>query len=213
MTNPSSRLITLIMLLQRRPNQKAAELARTLDVSVRTLHRYFEQLDEMGIPVYAERGPYGGFSLVRGYKMPPLVLTPEEAVASFLGLSLVEEMWGQLYRPAALGALAKLENLLPDEQRQEIAWARRSLLATGLHRSDQQALAATLEKLRSATREHRRVHLHYQGQAATSRDARPLRAGASLGLVVRDRLLPPARWPAHFPGRSHRHPECARDQL
>jgi len=173
MTSPSSRLITLIMLLQRRPNQKAAELAKSLDISVRTLHRYFEQLDEMGIPVYAERGPYGGFSLVRGYKMPPLVLTPEEAVASFLGLSLVEEMWGQLYRSAGVGAMAKLENLLPDEQRQEIAWARRSLLATGLHRSDQQALAATLEKLRSATRERRRVHLHYQGQAATSRDVDP----------------------------------------
>jgi predicted DNA-binding transcriptional regulator YafY len=77
MTHPSSRIITLIMLLQSKPNQKASDLARKLDVSVRTLHRYFEQLDEMGVPVYAERGPYGGFSLVRGYKMPPLVLTPE----------------------------------------------------------------------------------------------------------------------------------------
>jgi predicted DNA-binding transcriptional regulator YafY len=173
MTSPSSRLITLIMLLQRRPNQKAAELAKALDISVRTLHRYFEQLDEMGIPVYAERGPYGGFSLVRGYKMPPLVLTPEEAVASFLGLSLVEEMWGQLYRSAGVGAMAKLENLLPDEQRQEIAWARRSLLATGLHRSDQQALAATLDKLRSATREHRRVHMSYQGREPSTRNLDP----------------------------------------
>ena len=173
MTSPSSRLITLIMLLQRTPNQKAARLAQDLDISVRTLHRYFEQLGEMGIPVYAERGPYGGFSLVRGYKMPPLVLTPEEAVACFLGLSLVEEMWGQLYRSAALGALAKLENLLPDEQRQEVAWARRSLLATGMHRSDQQALAEVLEKLRCATREHHRVHMDYQGREHSTRDLDP----------------------------------------
>jgi predicted DNA-binding transcriptional regulator YafY len=173
MTKPSTRIITLIMLLQRKPNQKAAELAQALDVSVRTLHRYFEQLDEMGVPVYAERGPYGGFSLVRGYKMPPLILTPEEAVASFLGLSLVEEMWGKLYHSAALGALAKLENLLPDEQRQEIAWARRSLLATGMHRSDQQALTTILEQLRRATREHRRVHLCYQGRETSTRDLDP----------------------------------------
>ena len=48
-------------------------------------------------PVYSERGPDGGFSLVRGYKMPPLVFTPEEAVAVFLGTGLVAEMWGQLY--------------------------------------------------------------------------------------------------------------------
>src|SRR5512138_1439981 len=102
------RLITLIMLLQNRPNQKAADLAAQLGVSVRTLHRYFAQLDEMGIPVYSERGPYGGFSLVRGYRMPPLVLTPEEAVAVFLGTGIVEELWGELYREAARGALAKL---------------------------------------------------------------------------------------------------------
>jgi len=107
MTNTATRLITLILLLQRQPNQKAADLAARLGISVRSLHRYIGMLDEMGIPVYSERGPYGGFSLVRGYKMPPLVFTPEEAVAVTLGTSLVGEMWGQLYQEAAQGALAK----------------------------------------------------------------------------------------------------------
>jgi predicted DNA-binding transcriptional regulator YafY len=163
MSQPASRLITLILLLQRMPNQKAAALAKELGVSVRTLHRYFAALDEMGIPIYAERGPYGGFSLVRGYKMPPLVLTPEEAVAVYLGTSLVGEMWGDLYAAAAKGALAKLDNLLPDEQRHEIAWARRSLVATGMHRTDQKAMAGRLERLRRANREHRTVRMAYQG--------------------------------------------------
>ena len=86
MSKPANRLLTLILLLQRKPNQKAAELAASLGVSVRTLHRYIEMLDEMGIPVYTGRGPYGGFSLVRGYKMPPLVFTPEEAVAVIVDL-------------------------------------------------------------------------------------------------------------------------------
>ncbi len=117
MTQPASRLITLIMLLQRQPNQKAADLAEKLGVSVRTLHRYFASLDEMGIPVYTERGRNGGFSLVRGYKMPPLVLSPEEATAVYLGASLVDGVWGNLYHEAAQGALAKLDNVLPDEQR------------------------------------------------------------------------------------------------
>jgi predicted DNA-binding transcriptional regulator YafY len=163
MSQPASRLITLILLLQRMPNQKAAELAKELGVSVRTLHRYFAALDEMGIPIYAERGPYGGFSLVRGYKMPPLVLTPEEAVAVYLGSSLVGEMWGDLYAAAAKGALAKLDNLLPDEQRHEIAWARRSLVATGMHRADQKAMAGRLERLRRANRGRRTVRMTYQG--------------------------------------------------
>lgn len=162
MTKPASRLLTLILLLQKRPNQKAAELAEQLGISVRSLHRYFEMLDEMGIPVYSERGPYGGFSLVRGYKMPPLIFTPEEAVAVHLGASLVGEVWGALYQDAALGALAKLENVLPDEQREEVAWARRSLVTTGLHRADMRLLTPLLDKLRRAVREYRRVSMTYR---------------------------------------------------
>ena len=162
MSTTATRLITLIMLLQRQPNQKAGGLAEKLGVSVRTLHRYFGMLDEMGIPIYAERGPYGGFSLVRGYKLPPLVFTPEEAVAIYLGTSLVSEMWGLLYQESAQGALAKLENVLPDEQRAEIAWARRSLIATGMHRADPSAQAPFLEKLRRAAREHRQADMEYQ---------------------------------------------------
>jgi predicted DNA-binding transcriptional regulator YafY len=165
MANTATRLISLIMLLQRRPNQKAAELAEQLGVSMRTLHRYIEMLDEMGIPVYSERGPHGGFSLVRGYKIPPLVFTPEEAVAVYLGTGLVEEMGGQLYRGAAQGALAKMDNMLPDEQRHEAAWARRTLLATHMHRADYTPLVPLLEKLRRATRERRRVNMVYRGRS------------------------------------------------
>jgi predicted DNA-binding transcriptional regulator YafY len=162
MNNTATRLITLIFLLQNQPNQKASDLAGKLGVSQRTVHRYFEMLDEMGIPIYAERGPYGGFSLVRGYKMLPLVFTLEEAVALVLGTGMVEEMWGELYRESARGALAKLENLLPEEQVREVAWARNSLVATGMNRSDLKALTPTLEKLRRAIREHRRLSMNYQ---------------------------------------------------
>jgi predicted DNA-binding transcriptional regulator YafY len=162
MNNTATRLITLIFLLQNQPNQKASELAEKLGVSLRTVHRYFDMLEEMGIPLYAERGPYGGFSLVRGYKMPPLVFTLDEAVALVLGTGMVEEMWGELYRESARGALAKLENLLPEEQVREVAWARNSLVATGMNRSDLKALTPTLEKLRRAIREHRSVSINYQ---------------------------------------------------
>ena len=61
MPNIATRLITLIMILQHQPEQTATVLASRLGVSVRTLHRYFGMLDEMGVPVYAERGRHGGF--------------------------------------------------------------------------------------------------------------------------------------------------------
>ena len=176
MSNAATRLITLIFLLQNQPNQKASELAEKLGVSLRTVHRYFEMLDEMGIPVYAERGPYGGFSLVRGYKIPPLVFSLEEAVAVYLGTSLVSEMWGQLYRDAAQGAMAKLENILPNEQRGEIDWARRSLIATNLYRADPGTFFPLLEDLRRAARERCQVSAVYQSAAnaeATQRKIDP----------------------------------------
>lgn len=164
MPNSASRLITLIMLLQKQPNQKAADLAKKLGVSVRSLHRYLSMLEEMGIPIYSERGPYGGFSLVRGYRMPPLVFTPEEAAAVYLGTSLTGEMWGQLYRDAAEGALAKLDNVLPEEQVEEIAWAKRSLVVTSMHRASIESLAPVLDKLRRAVRETRVVWMLYHSQ-------------------------------------------------
>jgi predicted DNA-binding transcriptional regulator YafY len=165
MKTPATRLITLIMLLQRQPNQKAADLAEKLGVSVRTLHRYFEMLDEIGIPIYAERGPHGGFSLVRGYKLPPLVFTPQEAVAIYLGTSLVGEVWGSLYQEASQGALAKLDNVLPDDQRAEVAWAQRTLVATGMHRSDSTMLAPFLETIRQAARQQQQIKITYRGSS------------------------------------------------
>jgi predicted DNA-binding transcriptional regulator YafY len=164
MPTTATRLITLIMLLQRKPKQKAAELAGQLGVSVRTVHRYINELNEMGIPIYSERGPDGGFSLVRGYKLPPLVFTPQEAVAVYLGTSLVEEIWGPLYADAARGVTAKLDNVLPDEQRREVAWARRTLAATGMHRADHAPLGPLLKKLRRAARERLRVTMVYQSR-------------------------------------------------
>jgi predicted DNA-binding transcriptional regulator YafY len=176
MANTATRLITLIMLLQRQPNQTAAQLAQELAVSVRTVQRYIAMLDEIGIPVYAERGPYGGYGLVRGYKMPPLVFTPEEAVAVSLGTSLLEEIWGRLYQAGARGALAKLDNVLPDEQRREVAWARRNVLSIGTNWTNPNLAMPFLERLRDAMYERRRVRMRYwsRSQAAPApRDLDP----------------------------------------
>ena len=84
MGNVATRLISIIFILQSKPSVKAAELAEELGVSERTIHRYMGMLDELGIPIYSERGPYGGFSLVRGYKLPPLIFTAEEATVLYL---------------------------------------------------------------------------------------------------------------------------------
>ncbi len=176
MANTATRLITLIMLLQRQPNQTATQLAQELAVSVRTVQRYITMLDELGIPVYAERGPYGGYALVRGYKMPPLIFTPEEAVAVSLGTSLLEEIWGRLYQAGARGALAKLDNVLPDEQRREVAWARQNVLSIGTNWTDPNLAMPFVEQLHDAIYiyERRRVRMRYRGRSQAAPAPREL---------------------------------------
>jgi predicted DNA-binding transcriptional regulator YafY len=175
MSNVATRLISLIFLLQSRSLCKAGELAEELNVSERTIHRYMAMLEEMGIPIYSERGPYGGFSLLRGYKLPPLIFTAEEATVLYMGAGLVEQMWGSVYRDAVTGVTAKLDNVLPDDLRQQVGEAQRSLVVSGLVARDYRPWAPTLQVLRQSILQHRRVRITYRSFALeeTCRDVDP----------------------------------------
>jgi predicted DNA-binding transcriptional regulator YafY len=163
MTNVATRLLSLIMMLQSRSSWKAGELASELNVSERTVHRYMAMLDEIGIPIYSERGRYGGFSLVRGYKLPPLIFTAEEATVLYMGANLVRDVWGQTYGDAVTAVTAKLDNVLPDDLRAEVAQVQQSLVVGGLTARDYRPWESTIHALRQCITERRCVRLVYSG--------------------------------------------------
>ena len=162
MGNVATRLISLIMLLQSRPLWKASELANELSVSERTVHRYMGMLEDMGIPIYSERGPYGGFSLLRGYKLPPLVFTAEEATVLYMGANLVEKVWGQIYRGAVTAVTAKLDNVLPDDLRQEVSQAQQGLVVSGLLARDYRPWMPVLDVIRRSVIRRRALRITYR---------------------------------------------------
>ena len=86
MSHPTTRVLAVLELLQSHTQMSGAELARRVEVDPRTLRRYISMLEEMGIPITTEQGRYGGYRLVPGFKLPPMMFTEDEAQALSLGL-------------------------------------------------------------------------------------------------------------------------------
>jgi predicted DNA-binding transcriptional regulator YafY len=116
-----ARLLTLLSLLQTPREWPGSELARRLGVSVRTVRRDVDRLRGLGYPVEASMGVLGGYRLVAGTAMPPLLLDDDEAVAIAVGLRTAAGQAVTGIDEAAVRALAKLEQVLPSRLRHRVA--------------------------------------------------------------------------------------------
>ncbi len=85
MYHPTTRVLAVLELLQSHGRMTGAELARRLEVDPRTARRYVEMLQDLGIPVEAERGAHGGYRLRPGFRLPPLMFTEDEPSRSRSG--------------------------------------------------------------------------------------------------------------------------------
>src|SRR4051794_8891752 len=114
MTRPTARVLALLEVLQSGGTRTVPELAARLDVDERTVRRYVDHLRDLDVPVRTVRGRYGGYRLAPGFRMPPLMLTDEEALAVLMGLVASQRAGlASTSREAADAAAAKVRRVLP----------------------------------------------------------------------------------------------------
>lgn len=181
MYHPTTRVLTVLELLQSHRQMSGPKLAERLEVDVRSVRRYITMLQDLGIPIESERGRYGNYRLMRGFKLPPLMLTEDEALALTLGLLTAKRLGLTIAAPAVEGALAKIDRVLPEALRERVQAVQETLVLDSIsndrYRSSPESSVVLTFSI--ATQQEKRVWIRYQsGQAAETE-----RAIDSYGLI------------------------------
>ncbi|MBX3080061.1 MAG: YafY family transcriptional regulator [Anaerolineae bacterium] len=181
MQHPTTRVLTVLELLQAYPQITGRELAARLEVDVRTVRRYITILQDLGIPVEAERGRYGAYHLSPGFKLPPLMFNDDEALAVTLGLRLTKQLRLSADVGATDGALAKIQRVLPHAL-QDRAKAVEAALSVNLSLPAFSPPGTVVISLSYAVHYHHRVRLRYQSWKGEGTE----RAFDPYGIVLHD---------------------------
>jgi predicted DNA-binding transcriptional regulator YafY len=174
------RLFALLDVLQGGGWVSGPELAKRLEVDPRMLRRDLVRLQEIGIPIESERGRHGGYRLRPGYRLPPLMLNDDEAVAVILALKSARELGFATAAPAIETASAKIHRVLPASLRMRVQALEETLGLAGRGAAVDGAQGGVLLELAEGIRRQRRVVLRY---ASPGREARE-RAVDPYGLAV-----------------------------
>ena len=155
------RLFALLDLLQGGGWVSGPELARRLEVEPRMLRRDLVRLQEIGIPIESERGRNGGYRLRPGYRLPPLMLSDDEAVAVTLALRSARELGFATAAPAIETASAKIRRVLPTPLRMRVQALEESLALSGRGATGDGPQGGVLLELAEAIRQQRRLAFRY----------------------------------------------------
>jgi predicted DNA-binding transcriptional regulator YafY len=155
-------VLTLLELLQSAGVRTAAELAYRLRVDERTVRRYVDHLIDLDVPVESVRGRYGGYRLASGYRMPPLMLTDDEALAVLLGLVAAGRA-GLITATstATETAAAKVRRVLPRRLASRLEAVLESLAFTAMTREFPAPDTDILLTVADAVRHHRPLSIRY----------------------------------------------------
>ncbi|WP_250461173.1 helix-turn-helix transcriptional regulator [Microbulbifer litoralis] len=183
MSNPTTRVLALLELLQIHGNASGGKLAQMLGVDGRTLRRYIATLEEIGIPLTTERGRHGGYRLVSGYKLPPMMFTNEETLAISLGLLAARSLSVGDVSAAVASAQAKLERVMPQKLKQQLRALDDSVTLDLVPTAAPDS--ATLATLAAATQNRCRTTFDYTGGSNNGNEGATRREFDPYGLVFR----------------------------
>jgi predicted DNA-binding transcriptional regulator YafY len=161
MTEPTIRVLAVLELLQARGRMSGAELAQELAVDRRSVRRYIARLEEMGVPITAEQGRDGGYALVAGFKLPPMMFTDDEALALSVGLLAARGLGLAEAAAAVASAQAKLERVMPAPLKRRVR-AVDETVTLDLSRPKVPGDNAALVTLSTAAQTQRRVQMRYR---------------------------------------------------
>ncbi|HEU5101855.1 MAG TPA: YafY family protein [Roseiflexaceae bacterium] len=178
MYHPTTRVLTVLELLQAHESISGPQLAARLEVNIRTVRHYITLLQDIGIPIEADRGRQGGYRLRPGFKLPPLMFTEDEALALTLGLLAARRMGLAAAAPAVEGALAKVERVMPATLRARMEAVQETLVFDVAPPYATPA-SATLLAFSVATQQRRRLRMRYRAMG----DVETERAFDSYGVV------------------------------
>ncbi|WP_329611709.1 helix-turn-helix transcriptional regulator [Kitasatospora herbaricolor] len=162
MSRPTVRVLTLLDLLQSGGVRTVAELADRLGVDGRTVRRYVGQLLDLDVPVETVRGRYGGYRIGPGYRLPPLMLSDEEALAVLLGLAAGRRAGLVTASDTASGtAAAKIRRVLPQRLARRLGTVLESLAFTTPPGEAAEPDAEVLLTVADAVRHRRPLMIRY----------------------------------------------------
>ena len=152
----------IVVRLQSRRVVRAEDIAAQFEISLRTVYRDMAALGEAGIPIVSEAGV--GYSLVRGYHLPPVMLTADEASALFMGSKLVEHLTDASLKKEMESALCKIRSVLPRERHDQLDRLERYTTVVPCNSPAPPRLSSgALIPIQRAVAERRILDLEYQG--------------------------------------------------
>jgi predicted DNA-binding transcriptional regulator YafY len=168
MLAPTARLLELLELLQAQTLTTGREIATRLEIDGRTVRRYVAALQALGIPVEGQRGVGGGYRIRPGFRLPPLMLSDDEAVVVALGVVAAGRLGLTASTETVDTAQAKIHRVLPDALRRRVEALEGALDFTTSAPAGAPVAGETVLLVAEAIRRRRRLRAAYRSYSGES---------------------------------------------